>query len=763
VNRDCAKSGRPRKRLRARTVTGGATRPQGHRGIDDISLRRFPRHSPYRFGAEQGVKGFLATMGRTGAALAAVLAAQPAAAQDAVPLPRIVVSSIGIGGADAFDVPASVSVVDLDDAAVPTATLGAAAANVPGLIARERQNQAQDTQLSIRGFGARATFGVRGLRLYADGVPATMPDGQGQISHFLLFAGDRIEVLRGPFSALHGNSSGGVVQLFSADGRGPPQVCAQAVAGSYGSRSYAASLRGGGDDFGYHAAVSRGDSDGFREHSAARRDASNVTLRMAVGDAGRLDLVANRFDSPDAQDPLGLTRAEALADPRAATSVARLYDTRKSVQQDQIGAVYDHAVTERQSLRAMVYAGRRDVEQFLAVPRAAQGAPTSAGGVVDLGSDYGGGDLRWSWSGDIAARPFALSAGLAADTQRQQRRGYENFLGDALGVRGALRRDERNTARNVDRYVQASWQMAERWSLLAGARRSAVRYVSTDRYVTSANPDDSGRADYAQTTPVAGLVFAPRRDTRFYVSFGRGFETPTFNELSYRADGAAGLAFDLRPARSRHGELGFKWRSDGGARIETAVFRADTDDELAVARNVGGRSSFRNVGRARREGMEFAAFVPLRAGWEWQWAYTRLAATFRDAFPICTAAGCTTPSALVAAGTRIPGTARDQFASRLSWRSGAWNAAAQLVAVGDVTVNDSGTQRAPGYGLLNLELGRRWTSSAGAWSAFARVDNAFDRRYVGSVIVNEGNARYYEPGPDRTLSVGARWDWGSGD
>ncbi|MBL8298931.1 MAG: TonB-dependent receptor [Rhodanobacteraceae bacterium] len=700
---------------------------------------------------------------RTGVVLAAGFAVQSAAAQDAaVSLPGIVVSSVGLDWEEAFVLPASVSVVDLDEFGVPPGNLGGVTVGVPGLLARERQNQAQDTQLSIRGFGSRATFGVRGLRLYVDGIPATMPDGQGQIAHFPLFAGDRIEVLRGPFSALYGNSSGGVVHWFTSDGAASLRGRMQALAGSYGSRGYAASLSGGGSDFGYHAAISRSDSDGFREHSAARREVATFTLRKLLGEAGRLALHVNRFDSPFAQDPLGLTRAEAQASPRAATSVARAYATRKSVRQDQLGVVYDHAISPQSSLRAMAYAGHREIEQFLGVPRAAQNAPTSAGGVVDLDASYAGGDLRWSWHRGGAGQPFGLSAGVAFDTLRQQRRGFENFLGDTLGVRGALRRDERNTARNFDPYLQATWNMAERWSLLAGVRHSRVRYLSRDQYVTGLNPDDSGSADYTQTTPVAGLSFAPRADTRFYLSFGRGFETPTLNELGYRADGAAGLAFDLLPARSRHGELGFKWRA-GAARVEAAVFRADTRDELAVARNLGGRSSFRNVGRARREGLELATSLPLGASWRWQLAYTRLAARFRDTFPICATAGCASPNQAVAAGTRIPGTVRDQFASRLDWYRGEWNAALQLVAVGDVKVNDSGSQRAPGYAISQLEFGRRWTSRAGAGLAFARIDNLFDRRYIGSVIVNEGNARYYEPGPDRTLSVGVRWDWGSGD
>ncbi len=692
--------------------------------------------------------------------IGAGLLAAPARAQNdpATPLQGIIVLSTSLRSVDHFEAPASISVVSLDDE-VP-ASVSAALAGVPGLLARERQNPAQDTQLSIRGFGARSTFGVRGLRLYADGIPATMPDGQGQISHFNLLAGDRIEVLRGPFSALYGNSSGGVVQIVSADGEGPLQLRAQASAGRYGSTASGVSARGGNERIGYSVAASVTDSDGYRDHSASRRESFNAKLRIAMGSDGTLSLVANRFHAPDAQDPLGLTRAEALADPRQATTVAHQFDTRKSATQNQLGAILEQPFGGGHTLRAMAYAGERSIEQFLALPVAVQANPLNSGGVVDLHSNYGGGDLRWSWRGELAARAFEVSAGLGADMQRQQRRGFENFVAGTLGVRGALRRDERNTARNSDVYAQAFWEFAPRWSLLAGARRSEIRYVSDDRYVVAGNPDDSGSADYAQTTPVAGLMFAPREDWRVYLSAGRGFETPTFNELGYRADGAAGLALDLRPARSRNVEVGAKWRNERGVALEAALFRADTDDELAVARNVGGRSSFRNVGRARREGVEVAGILPLGAAWQIDLAYTHLRAAFRDTFPICVAAGCTSPNTPVPAGTRIPGVPRDQFASRLQWRRGDWSAGAQAVAVGAVTVNDSGSQHAPGYGLLNLDLGRHWAVGKSRLHSFARVDNAFDRRYVGSVIVNEGNSRFYEPGPDRTWSIGLRWDHG---
>jgi len=631
--------------------------------------------------------------------------------------------------------------------------------DVPGLVANLRNNYAQDLQISSRGFGARATFGIRGLRLYTDGIPATMPDGQGQVSHFSLAGAERIEVLRGPFSALHGNSSGGVLQIHSADGTAPTHGHLQASAGRDASHALSASLRGAGDSIGYALAASVFDSDGWRDHSAARRASFNAKLHAALPGEGRVQLLLNHFDAPDAQDPLGLTWAQVQADPRQATAVATLYDTRKSARQDQLGLRFEQPVGQGHVLEATAYAGRRAIEQFLALPPAAQANPLNAGGVIDLDNDYGGVDLRWSWRGALAGRAFEATVGGNADRQRQHRRGYENFVGSTLGVRGALRRDERNRVDNVDQFAQAWWQFAERWSLLAGARRSEVRFRAQDHYVTASNPDDSGRVAYAQTTPVLGLTFAPDDDWRVYLSAGRGFETPTFNELGYRADGGAGLAFDLRPATSRNVELGAKWRNARGLQVEAALFRADTDDEIAVARNVAGRSSFRNVGRSRREGAEVNAVLPLAEDWSLALAWTWLDARFRDAFPICTGSGCTNPSLRVPAGTAIPGTARQQAFARVQWQPRDWRLAFEVAGTGEVGANDTGSERAPGYVVAHLEAARTWTLARGSLHAFARVDNLFDHAHVGSVIVNEGNGRFYEPAPGRGWLLGLRWNW----
>jgi iron complex outermembrane receptor protein len=286
-----------------------------------------------------------------------------------------------------------------------------------------------------------------------------------------------------------------------------------------------------------------------------------------------------------------------------------------------------------------------------------------------------------------------------------------------------------------------------------------VSFKSDDRYITATNPNDSGSKSYNNTTPVAGLVFRPIASLRTYLSVGQGFETPTFNELSYRADGGAGLAFELKPATSRNTELGVKWRAGSGVALDAAVFQADTNDELAVASNTGGRSSYRNVGSAQRRGVETSVSWPLATHWSIDLAYTWLDARFTRDYRICVAANCTVPNVLVPAGSRIPGVPENEGSLRLNWAPNAWALALEVSGSSGLTANDIATARSPGYGLLNAEAGRNWNIGDSRLRVFTRLENLFDRKYVGSVIVNEGNGRFFESGPEFSAMVGAQWRW----
>ena len=659
-----------------------------------------------------------------------------------------------------LDLPAALSMVLVASAAAgqPGVNLSESLVGVPGILARDRQNYAQDAQISIRGFGSRATFGVRSIRLYVDGIPATLPDGQGQVSHFNFDSAERVEILRGPFSVLYGNAAGGVVQLWSAEGTPTPVTTLGVNAGSHDTFRTSVDTRGTLGPVDYNVAGSLLLSGGYRPHSRVRRESDNARFGVDLGEGKKLTLVANRLSQPISQDPLGLTRAQVDADPRQVAAPAIQYNTRKSIEQNQLGAIYEQPLGSDDRLRVMGYFGQRSIAQYQSIPVGVQQSPLSAGGVVALDTDYGGLDARWARSGQLAGRDYEFVLGVNADGQRQRRRGYENFVGDTLGVTGALRRNEDDNVDSVDEYAQWYWHFAESWSLLLGVRHDEVRFRARDRYVMATNPDDSGGVNYTATTPVLGLGFRPSDDLRFYASYGKGFETPSFNELGYRSDGRPGLAFDLRPARSRNLELGAKWQITHALAFDAAAFRADTRDELAVRTSQSGRSTYQNVGSTRRKGVEFSLAGQLAGDWQISAGFTRLQARFRSAFLACQATPCTVVSTPVAAGARMPGVPENYGSLRI--RHGGelgWHESLDVIGVGEVTVNDTATQQAAGYALIGVDVGYTFAlATSTRLQLSARVDNLGGRRYVGSVIVNDSNGRYFEPGPGRTWMLGAR-------
>ena len=689
---------------------------------------------------------------------AALALAGTATAQDAPRLAPVVVTATRTAQSP-YDIPAAIDSVATPPDGTLDVNLSERLQSIPGVTARDRQNYAQDTQISIRGFGARSTFGIRGIRLYTDGIPATMPDGQGQVTHFNLDSAERVEVLRGPFSALYGNASGGVIQLFTADGTEPPELRFGMAGGSNGNFRTSVNARGVEGPVDYNVDVSHFRTSGYRDHSAARRESGNAKIGWAIDDDRKLTLVLNAVDIPGAQDPLGLTRAQYKANPRQVASVADSFDTRKSADQQQAGLIYEQRIDATNSLRVMGYYGQRSVTQYLSIPVATQRSqPGNSGGVVDLSNQYGGGDVRWTWRDTLAGRPFELAAGIAYDNQHQHREGYENFVGDELGVRGRKRRDEIDRVFDFDQYAQATWRVAEDWTLMGGARHSEVRFRSSDRYVTPGNPDDSGTVRYSATTPVFGVLWRAAPWAHVYANWGRGFETPTFSEIGYRADGGPGLAFNLKPSRSKNMELGVKLQPTEGIHAGVALFRADSDDELAVATNQGGRTTYQNIARSRRQGIEASFDGELAKDLHLVASYTRLQASFRSPFMTCIATPCV--QAPVAAGTRIPGVPRSMGYAALKYGADkGWQVGIDMNAMGATSVNDLGTESAPGYALFGMSGG--YVFDQGPWrvNTFARVDNLADRHVIGSVIVNDGNGRYYEPAPGRTLLVGVDVRW----
>ncbi|NDL61753.1 TonB-dependent receptor PqqU [Acerihabitans arboris] len=658
--------------------------------------------------------------------------------------------------------PAAVSVVNGQDLrnGNPQINLSEGLGGVPGLQIQNRQNYSQDLQLSVRGFGSRSMYGVRGVRIYVDGIPATMPDGQGQTSNIDLNSVDSVEVLRGPYSALYGNSSGGVVNVETQTGSQPATLEAGTYYGSYGTWRNSVKATGAtGDgtragDVDYAVSASRFTTHGFRDRSATQKNLGNARVGVRLDDVSTLTLMFNSV-SVDAGDPGGLTEDEWHDDPRQSPR-ADQYNTRKTIDQTQAGLRYQRDMSANDQLTMMAYHGERHTTQYQSIPMSAQLNPDHAGGVIVLERKYQGIDTRWRHQDNLGAVPVTLIGGLDYETMTERRQGFENYIADGDGVeygeKGALRRNEKNRMWNLDPYLQTTWNLTPRWTLDAGLRYSTVSFDSEDYYITGANGDDSGSARYHRLLPMGSLNYAVNPAWNLYFSAGRGFETPTINELSYRADGRPGLNTALKPATSDTFELGSKTRIGNGL-FTAAVFQTNTDHELVVAESSGGRTSYANAGKTRRRGLELALDQQFALGWRLKMAWTLLDATYRNA--TCAADGCT-PGESVPVGNRLPGIARNMGYAALEWRpEEGWHAGAEARHMGNIQANDENSAQAPSYTVASLNTGYRINWRKWSMDVFGRVDNLFDRHYVGSVIVNEGNGRYFEPAEGRNWGGGA--------
>jgi iron complex outermembrane receptor protein len=715
--------------------------------------------------------------------LAAAVLALPCAAQEtqapaeeAAAGSPVVVTATRIEQ-ESFDLPTAISSIgkaQIQETGKPQVNISEQLNTVPGTLVQNRDSYAQEQQIIIRGFGARSQFGTRGVKLLADGIPASTPDGQGGPGLFDLSSAERIEVLRGPFSALYGNHSGGVVQVFTEDGPERPTVTATGLGGSWGTWKGGLKFGGSGESVNYIGSLSTFHTDGYREHSEARKDQFNAKLAWDLERGGNVSLVVNYLNQPDNQDPLGLTKEQAEDDPRQAVGVAEQYDTGRSLDNLQTGLVYELPLSDSDTLRLMAYAGDRDNNGFLGIPLATQRQVTQSGGVTVLDRTYGGLGARWTHMGAIASRPFTVTTGADFEFAEEDRKGYLN----EFGSKTLLKRDEDNTVDSWGGYVQAEWQTTERLAFSGGLRYTKVSFESDDSFVctvgdalcpagvttpgagSSTNPDDSGRVEYSAWTPVAGVVYKLTPTLNLYGNIGRSFETPTFIELAYR-QGGSGLNFDLDASLSNHYEIGAKAFLTERTRLEVALFHIDTSDEIVVESNSGGRATFQNADTSRT-GAELALDTRFGRGFAGLVSFTWLDAEFDGDFATCPQPA---PVGLPPCGTRVtvpdgnkvPGVPEYALYGELSWAYAPWgfNTAVEVRWQDKVYVNDVNSEFADAFTVVNLRAGLEQRSGRWRFTEFARVDNVLDEEYIGGVIVNDGNGRYYAPAPTASLTVGA--------
>ncbi len=642
--------------------------------------------------------------------------------------------------------PAAVSVVgseDIQDGRQQLA-LDEALSRVPGLFMQNRYNFAQDLRVSIRGFGARAQFGIRGIKVLVDGIPETTPDGQGSVDSIDLGATSQIEVIRGPSSSLYGNASGGVISLSSEGGRSEPYVQVRTAAGGYGYQKTQFKVGGETDRVDYLVSVSDQELDGYRAQSEYQNKLLSGRLEVDLGRDRSFLTVIRLTDPPVSDDPGGLTAAVVPVNPRSAAPLNLQFDAGESLEQQRVGFVYTTPVGERGTITARNYYVWREFGNLL---------PTLNQGIVDLDRQFIGGGVSYRYDGFWLDRPNRFVAGVDFDDQDDERLRYNNVN----GVQGPLGFDQNEHVTSRGIFLQNELSVSERVQLSFGVRFDEVEFEITDRWLADGR-DDSGSKQFDDTSPMVGLTVEINDDLSFYTTYSSAFETPTTTEFN-RPDGFGGFNESLEAQLARNFEVGLRGAIGDSQRYEVALFTIDVEDEL-VGREIPtspGRNAFSNAGETSREGLELTWLANLTDNIQTTVSYTYSDfkyTRFQDGITIATPAGVSRD------GNIIPGTSENVLFAELAYRAPrGWYAAADAIYVDEQFGDNANLVVIPDYTVANLRFGYDFELDSLTLSPFIGVNNLTDEDYTSNVRINAAANRYFEPGPGRNGYAGITLDW----
>ncbi len=630
------------------------------------------------------------------------------------------------------EIPAAVSAVDQDEIQLGTEQLGLdeSLGRVPGLFFLNRYNFAQDLRASIRGFGARSNFGIRGIKIIVDGIPETLPDGQGSVDGIDLGSARQISVIRGPASSLYGNASGGAIIVETEHGPAEPFVEWRTSSGAFGFLKNQFKAGGDQNHLNYLFSASKTRVDGYRDHSEAENTQLNGRFELGISDKSSLLASIHHTDQPLANDPGGIDAQSVSADRTGARDRNIAFDTGEALKQTRVGLLYKTELAADRSLETRVYQTRRDFSNKL---------PFEEGGAVALDRNFIGAGLKYTITGELAGRPNRLLLGFDYDRQNDDRSRFENLSGIIGGK--TFEQNERVTSHGM--YLQDEIDLNDSMELTVGARYDDVEFDVTDRFLE--NGDDSGKVGFDQISPMAGFSFIASDSIRLYATISTAFETPTTTEFAN--PGGGGFNQMLDPQKSTNYEIGLKSRT-GTQSFELALFHIKVEDELTPFELASqpGRSFFENAGSSSRNGLEAAWTRRFGSGFELSGAYTWSDFsfdTFRNA------------DGDVFDGNRIPGIPKSLFHADLSWFGdtgfyASWGA----TVAGSMFADNANDTRIDSYTVSNLKSG--YNGFAGDWefSIFAGVNNLFDEDYNNNIRINAFGKRYYEPAPDRNTFFG---------
>lgn len=694
------------------------------------------------------IQSMIWTVVRPGALVAFAVSSTAAIAQDtaATQLPAVVVE-VGRGThGSTLDLPFAVT-VQTPDSTRPGQrhlSLDETLWLIPGLSVSNRNNPSQDPRISIRGFGARSAFGVRGIRVLRDGLPLTLPDGQTPVDYLDLESVGRVEVMRGSASSLYGNAGGGVVDIRTSDPL-PVPVSGELrlSSGAFGSRKITAKSGGTIGGFAYQGNVARTESDGYRDYSHQKMTNGFSRLSFDKG-ANSYALEWLGVNTPLAENPGALTRSQFETDPTAADPLSVRKAARKAVTQSQLGLTALHSGTHLE-VEGSAYAGTRSLRNPLTF------------GIVDVGRTTSGGNLRMTVPVSLLGMDHRLTAGTEAQFQNDLRLNYTNCNNipaptvptstcpDPSVERGSVTLNQRELVSSFGSYLRDELELGERYALTGSARADAVRFQVKDRLIDATNPDDSGRRLLHAVSPMIGVLARLSPAQSAYANISTAFETPTATELGNQPSGAAGINRELKPQRSTTYEVGLKGVTTRALQYNGSLFATTVHDELIPydMPGGGGRRYYRNAGKTSRRGVELGSegrIGRVDLGAAWTYANYR----FVD-FTVDTAHY---------AGNHIPGIPSSTCEGTATVHGWFGALVTEATLANRMFVNDANSESSPGYAIFNARVVTHVGMGRSRAELTIGAQNLFNTKYVSSVSVNAAAGKFYEPGSQRSLFVG---------
>ncbi len=641
----------------------------------------------------------------------------------------------------AKDVPAAISVVGKKDIQLGRQQLGLDESlnRVPGVFAQNRYNFAQDLRLSIRGFGARANFGIRGLKIYADGIPATTADGQSGVDDIDLGSLQRIEITRGPSSALYGASSGGVINLFSEDGPDVPYIESGITIGEDQQRKLQIKTGGQSGRLNYMVSVSDLSYDGYRDHAKVESTQLNSKFRYDIDDSSELTVIFNLVDSPTAEDAGGITSAQVDADPTQAQPRNLSSNAGEELDQQKIGLIYKKALSADVEMIVRNYYVWRDFSAFL--PIGTHIPFVADDGVVEFDRFFYGGGIQFSFNTELFGRPNQVTTGFDVDIQEDDRQRYLNNA----GRQGALTFDQIEEAKSYGVFVRNELSLTDEVALIVGLRFDQVELSVDDKYLL--NADQSSDIDFDEFSPMLGVVWDLSPQVSVYANYATSFETPTFTELASPArnlDVSLGGFNNVSAQEAESYEVGFKGRFLAGRLyLDAAVFTMQVDDEITSVANIGNRAFFENAD-TDRNGLEVTAIVQASDNLKFSFAYTYSDFEF-DSF-------ATNPTI---AGNNLPGLPEHQLFAEVSYtHPSGFYVVGDVLFVDELYVNNANSTTNDESTVANLRAGYEAVRGRWKFAPFVGINNLFDEEYNSNVRINGFGGRLFEPAPERNVYAG---------